>query len=61
MTMARFGDFAREDELSRVEAILRYGGIGYVTIRDDAGPQGIGEIRVAEEDLPHAEELVTGV
>ncbi len=55
--MVKFYDAKSEAELARVEAVLKQGGIEYFVTglaRDDV----TGEIEVAEEDLPRAEELL---
>lgn len=56
--MVRFYDPKDESELARVEGLLRKGGVEYFLVR--GAQEGIGshQIQVAEEDLPHAEELV---
>jgi len=53
--MVRFYDSKNETDQSRVEALLRSRGIEYsVTLKVKGG-----EILVAEEDLPIAEELLS--
>lgn len=54
--MVRFYNPRDESDLARVEKLLRQGAIEYFLIPDDgAWPV---EIRIAEEDLPQAEELL---
>jgi len=52
--MVRFYDSKNETDQSRVEALLRSRGIEYSVSLKSGG----GEILVAEEDLPFAEELL---
>lgn len=54
--MVRFYNPKDEAELARVEAILRKGGIEYFLSEAPAGTAR--EIKVAEEDIPKAEELM---
>lgn len=58
MAMVLFYDPKDENELSRVEEILRRGGIEYF-LQDESethiGPQ---QVLVAEEDVPAAEALI---
>jgi len=52
--MVRCYDPNNETDRSRVEALFRSRGIGYAVSPKEEG----GEILVAEEDLPFAEELL---
>ncbi|GFO63367.1 DUF2007 domain-containing protein [Geomonas paludis] len=55
--MVKFYDAKSEAELARVEAVLKQGGIEYFVT--GLGKEEVsGEIEVAEEDLPRAEELL---
>ncbi|UFS69527.1 DUF2007 domain-containing protein [Geomonas sp. RF6] len=56
--MVRFYDPRDEEDLARVEKLLREGGIEYFTstVRSEGGYPV--EILVAEEDLPQAEALL---
>lgn len=56
--MTLFYDPLNKEDLTRVEAILRKGGIEY-SLRDEP-ERGLGpsQIHVAEEDVPKAEELL---
>jgi hypothetical protein len=57
--MVRFYNPKDENDLTRVERLLRKGAIEYFLVPDDgAWPV---EIRVAEEDIPHAEALLQQV
>lgn len=56
--MARFYDPKDETDRSRVEAILKKGGIEYF-LRQERRDAGMMEIHVAEEDVPRAEELLS--
>lgn len=54
--MVRFYDPKDENDLTRVERLLRKAAIEYFLVPDaDAWPV---EIRIAEEDLPQAEALL---
>ena len=55
--MVRFYDPVNVSDQTRVEELLRSKGIEYCVNRDTSGGDP-GEILVAEEDLPAAEELV---
>ena len=55
--MVRFYDAKDEADLAHVEAVLKRGGIEYFVNGSTAGV-GAGEIEVAEEDVPLAEELL---
>ena len=55
--MVKFYDAKTEVELARVEAVLKQGGIEYF-VTGLAKEEVSGEIEVAEEDLPRAEELL---
>ncbi|HEY5975341.1 MAG TPA: hypothetical protein VIU41_11405 [Geobacteraceae bacterium] len=55
--MAKFYDTRDAGDLTRVEAILRHGGIEYA-VRSSGLPDGFTEIHVAEEDLAYAFELL---
>ena len=55
--MVKFYDAKNEAELARVEAVLKQGGIEYF-VTGKAQEAVTGEIEVAEEDLPRAEELL---
>ncbi|MBU5637156.1 DUF2007 domain-containing protein [Geomonas sp. Red69] len=55
--MVKFYDARSEAELARVEAVLKQGGVEYF-VTDLAEENVTGEIEVAEEDLPRAEELL---
>jgi len=57
--MVRFYDPKDEADLARVERVLRDGGIEFFTRSVESGPYQV-EIVVAEEDVPLAEELVSG-
>lgn len=56
--MVRFYDPKDEADLSRVEAILKEGGIEYFLAREPEESIGPYQVHVAEEDLPKAEELL---
>ncbi|QWV95512.1 hypothetical protein KP004_10185 [Geomonas oryzisoli] len=55
--MVKFYDAKTEAELARVEAVLKQGGVEYF-VTGLSREQVTGEIEVAEEDLPRAEELL---
>lgn len=55
--MVKFYDAKTEADLSRVEAVLKQAGIEY-SVKSLAERVVSGEIEVAEEDLPKAEELL---
>ncbi|WP_129126208.1 putative signal transducing protein [Geomonas oryzae] len=55
--MVKFYDARTEADLSRVEAVLKQAGIEY-SVSSLSGRVVSGEIEVAEEDLPKAEELL---
>ncbi|MBJ6750155.1 putative signal transducing protein [Geomonas anaerohicana] len=55
--MVKFYDARSEAELARVEAVLKQGGVEYF-VTGRAKEDVSGEIEVAEEDLPRAEELL---
>ena len=55
--MVRFYDAKDEADLVHVEAVLKRGGIEYF-LRESTAGAGAGEIEVAEEDVPLAEELL---
>jgi hypothetical protein len=54
--MVRFYDPKDENDLARVEELLRRNGIEY-SLAPDSGQWPV-EIRVAEEDIPQAEMLL---
>lgn len=55
--MARFYDSLNDSDLSRVEDLLKNGGIGYsLRILGDGAP--LREVLVAEEDLAAAERIL---
>ena len=56
--MVKFYSPADAVDLSRVEALLRKGGIEYSLSMADQERQGSFVICVAEEDVPAAEELL---
>jgi len=56
--MAFFYDPRDEDDLSRVESILKKGGIEYFLRREPVRGIGPLQVHVAEEDLPMAEDLM---
>jgi Putative prokaryotic signal transducing protein len=56
--MARFYDPKNDRELSRVEAILRHGGIEYFLRSETVRGLGSMQVHVAEEDIPQAEKLL---
>lgn len=55
--MVKFYDAKNESDLARVEAVLKNSGIEYFVTNPEKGSVA-GEIAVAEEDLPRAEELL---
>ncbi|TGU72220.1 hypothetical protein E4633_07865 [Geomonas terrae] len=55
--MVKFYDAKTEADLSRVETVLKQAGIEY-SVSSLSEPAVSGEIEVAEEDLPKAEELL---
>lgn len=55
--MVKFYDAKTEADLSRVEAVLKQAGIEYC-VSSMTERVVSGEIEVAEEDLPKAEELL---
>lgn len=56
--MARFFDSVNDSEVSRVERLLKHGGIGYsLQILGDGAL--LKEIQVAEEDLAEAERILS--
>lgn len=55
--MVKFYDAKTGEELSRVEAVLKQAGIEY-SVSSPSERVVSGEIEVAEEDLPKAEELL---
>lgn len=55
--MVKFYDPKDEADLARVEAVLKKAGIEYFLSEAPAGAPA-REIRVAEEDVPKAEELL---
>jgi putative signal transducing protein len=55
--MAKFYDTCDADDLARVEAVLRGGGIEYA-LRPAGQTGAFVEIHVAEEDVFHAAELL---
>ncbi len=55
--MVKFYDAKTEADLSRVEAVLKQAGIEY-SVNSLSERVVCGEIEVAEEDLPKAEELL---
>ncbi|WP_243371054.1 DUF2007 domain-containing protein [Geotalea sp. SG265] len=56
--MVKFYDPKNEEELARVEKVLKAEGIEYFLSREPV--QGIASLQVlvAEEDLPHANDLI---
>ncbi|WP_298433371.1 DUF2007 domain-containing protein [Geobacter sp.] len=56
--MVKFYDPKDAADLARVEAILRTAGIEYFLAPEAEAGIGPRQIRVAEEDLPTAEELL---
>lgn len=56
--MALFYDPADAEDLARVEAILKAGGIEYFLRPEPQRNLGPRQIHVAEEDLPRAEQLL---
>ncbi|WP_460594423.1 hypothetical protein [Geomonas sp. Red276] len=56
--MSRFYDPKDERDLARVEEILRKGGIEFFVTAAKPGSGFAGEIEVAEEDIPKADELL---
>ena len=56
--MARFYDPKNDRELSRIEAILRHGGIEYSLRSETVRGLGSMQVYVAEEDIPRAEKLL---
>ncbi len=56
--MVRFYDPSDENDLARVEQVLKKGGIEYFLHREPEKAIGPHQIHVAEEDLPKAEELL---
>lgn len=57
--MARFYDSVNDSDLSRVESLLKKGGIGY-SLRIMGDRALLKEILVAEEDLAAAELVMCG-
>lgn len=57
--MTLFYDPLNEEDLNRVEAILRKGGIEYFLREEPEKGIGPSQIHVAEEDVPKAEELLS--
>ena len=55
--MASFYDSVHDSDLSRVEGLLRKGGIGY-TLRAVGKGTTLKEIQVSEEDLADAERIL---
>jgi hypothetical protein len=58
VVMTRFYDPRDAQDLARVEAILKAGGIEYFLRREPVAGLGPMQVHVAEEDLPRAEELL---
>jgi hypothetical protein len=56
--MAFFYDPRDEEDLSRVESILKKGGIEYSLRQEPVRGIGPFQVHVAEEDLPMAEDLL---
>lgn len=56
--MAFFYDPRDEEDLDRVESILKKGGIEYFLRREPVRGIGLLQVHVAEEDVPRAEELM---
>jgi hypothetical protein len=56
--MTRFYDPKDSAELTRIEALLRRGGVEYTVRRTGEEGAPFCEIHVAEEDVPFAEELL---
>lgn len=59
--MTLFYDPANEEDLERIEQILKNGGIEYVLRHEPETGLGPFQVHVAEEDLPLAEELLSRV
>jgi hypothetical protein len=57
--MVRFYDPINEEELQRIEKILKSGGIEYFLVNEPERELGRYQIQVAEEDFAHAEKLVS--
>ncbi len=57
--MTRFYDPSDQADLDRVEKILRNGGIEYSLLAETEPGIGPYQINVAEEDIPHAEKLLS--
>ncbi|WP_305041940.1 hypothetical protein [Geoalkalibacter sp.] len=55
--MVRFYDPSTTEDQARVEALLRGAGIEYF-LGEMTATHGPAEILLAEEDLPHAEEVL---
>ena len=56
--MALFYDPRDEADLTRIEQLLKQGGIEYSLKREPTAGLGPMQIHVAEEDVPRAEELL---
>jgi len=56
--MTVFYDPKDDNDLQRVETLLRAGGIEYFLRREPEKEIGPLQVHVAEEDLPRAEELL---
>jgi hypothetical protein len=56
--MARFYDPKNDRDLTRVEAILRHGGVEYFLRSETVRGLGSMQVHVAEEDIPRAEKLL---
>ena len=54
----KFYDPKDKDDLAKVEAILKKAGIEYSLVREPEEGIGPMQVHVAEEDFPHAEELL---
>lgn len=55
--MVRFYDPMDKKELGRIEELLTAAGIEFSVMPEQSGSKLPGSIRIAEEDLPRAEEL----
>jgi hypothetical protein len=58
MVMVRFYDAKDENDLARVESLLKQGGVEYFLAPVSQGDGKPLEIEVAEEDVPRAEEML---
>lgn len=58
--MTKFYDARDNADLERVEALLKKGGIEYFVAESGQADGVASQIEVAEEDVPMAEQLVSG-